>query len=200
MLLMVLLPGAPGYFSAGCQKSTPRRVLIIVRNNEKNQPQAGNRTMSIKRHKDSHLDHALTGAQVDFVLGLSAAEGELTIQTVELPEGLGTVPCGLYGPIMGDAPVSDSDCVMAVRGERKGPSRLLKGAHPAAEIGTAGPQPRQVRTVTAISGPHDGESCVLFTAIGGPQAPREPFEFEADDTSDAAQESRKFWAEHALVG
>lgn len=144
--------------------------------------------MSIKRHKDSHLDHALTDAQVDFVLGLSAKEGELTIQTVELPEELGTVPCGLFGPVMGDAPVTDSaDVEWRVRGNRKGESRTVSRA------------PRQVRTVTVISGPHDGESCVLFTAFGGPQSPREPFEFADDDQSDAAQESRKFWAEHALA-
>ena len=78
--------------------------------------------MSIKRHKDSHLDHSLTEAQVEFVLGLSAKEGELTIQTVELPEELGTVPCGLFGPCMGDAPVSDSEVTMEVRGNRKGRS------------------------------------------------------------------------------
>jgi len=143
--------------------------------------------MSITKHADSHLDHALTEAQVEFVLSLPAKAGEVTVQTVELPDGLGLVPCGLYGPTMGDAPVTDSEVEMVVRGDRKGESRLV------------GRSPRLQRKVTVISGPHDGDSCVLFTAFGGPQAPREPFEFAADDDSDAAQESRKFWSEHALA-
>jgi hypothetical protein len=35
-------------------------------------------------------------------------------------------------------------------------------------------KPRSSRLVTVIAGPHDGEPCVLFTAYGGPTAPREP--------------------------
>jgi hypothetical protein len=136
--------------------------------------------MSIKRHKDSHLDHALTEAQIQYILGLSAPEGTVNVQTVELPAELGTVPCGLFGPCMGDAPVSDSEVEMVTRGNRKGASR------------TVAREPRQVRQVTVITGPHDGEPCVLFTAFGGPSAPREPFE-------DDSEESRKFWAEHALA-
>ena len=136
--------------------------------------------MSITKHKDSHLDHSLTDAQVEFILGLPAKEGEVTVQTVELPEALGTVPCGLFGPCMGDAPVTDAEVTLEVRGDRKGPSRLVDR------------EPRQVRTVTVISGPHDGNPCVLFTAFGGPSAPREPFE-------DDSEESRKFWSEHALA-
>jgi hypothetical protein len=136
--------------------------------------------MSIKKHKDSHLDHSLTPAQVEFILGLNAKEGELTIQTVELPEELGTVPCGLYGPCMGDEPIADDEVVMEVRGNRAGPSRLIERPT------------RPTRQLTVISGPHDGEPCVLFTSFGGPQAPREPFE-------DDSEESLAFWKEHALA-
>jgi len=136
--------------------------------------------MSIEKHNDSHLDHNLTEEQIAFVLALDAAQGELTIQTVELPEALGTIPCGLYGPAMGDEPIEETRVHYAVRGERAGVSRMIaKGS-------------RGSRMVTVISGPHDGQPCVLFTAFGGPQAAREPFE-------DDSEESRAFWAEHALA-
>ena len=136
--------------------------------------------MSITRHADSHLDHNLTDAQIEYILGLSAAEGSVTVQTVLLPDGLGLVPCRLFGPIMGDDPIPESDVTYAKRGDRAGESRLVNRS------------PRLVRTVTVISGPHDGNPCVLFTAFGGPQAPREPFE-------DDSEESRTFWGQHALA-
>lgn len=136
--------------------------------------------MSITRHKDSHLDHNLTSEQIKFVLGLDAPEGGT--QTVTLPEHLGTVQCGLYGPLMGDAPIEESEVSYHVRGERKGKSRLI--------IGRA---PRTTRLLTVISGPHDGLDCVLFTAFGGPLAEREPFE-------DDSEKSREFWKQHALSG
>jgi hypothetical protein len=135
--------------------------------------------MSITRHKKSHLDHNLTSDQIKFVLGLDASEGEEHTQTIELPEHLGTIPCGLHGPIMGDEPVPEDEVTYAVRGERKGESRLVN--RPA----------RPSRQVTVIAGPHDGLACVLFTAFGGPLTPREPFE-------DASEQSKKFWELHAL--
>ena len=136
--------------------------------------------MKIRLHKDSHVDHGLSGEQVEYLLQtLEATPHDLTIQTVELPEGMGTVPCGLHGPVMGDDPVPDDEVTFAVRGSRSGASRLCR--RPV----------RPTRKVTIISGPHEGHACVLFTAFGGPQAPREPFE-------DDSPESIKFWSEHAL--
>ncbi len=135
--------------------------------------------MSITRHKDSHLDHALTRVQIKFILDLYPKRGELVIQTIELPAHLGLVPCGLHGPIMGDDPVPESEVVYKTRGTREGKSRLVDRIV------------RSTRLVTVISGPHDGLDCVLFTAFGGPQAPKEPFEDDSD-------ESREFWSQHAL--
>ena len=134
---------------------------------------------SIKRHRDSHLDHALTEAQIGFILNVPAEDGAVEVQTVMLPDHLGTVPCGLHGPTMGDMPVPESEITYAVRGERNGESRLVD--RPA----------RGSRLVTIVSGPHDGLGCVLFTAFGGPQAPQEPFE-------DDSEGSREFWKQHAL--
>lgn len=120
----------------------------------------------MKTHKDSHLDHGLTEAQIAHVLARFADREAFTLETIELPPELGTVPCGLHGPIMGDDAVSDAECVHATRGERAWTSRLCERA------------PRQVRTVTVIAGPHDGEACVVYTMFGGPPAPQEPGELE----------------------
>jgi hypothetical protein len=133
----------------------------------------------MKTIAESHLDHGLTKAQVEFILGIDAPAGQVTVQTVELPEDLGTVPCGLHGPVMGDEPVLEADVTYEVRGQRKGASRLVERPI------------RSTRIVTVISGPHEGEPCVLYTAFGGPQAPREPFE-------DDSEESQIFWSQHAL--
>jgi len=135
--------------------------------------------MSIIRHHESHLDHALTSAQIKFILDLDAKEGEVVVQTIELPEHLGLVPCALHGPIMGDEPVPESEVTYKVRGQRDGASRMV------ARI------VRTTRLVTVISGPDGGQPCILFTAFGGPQAPRESFE-------DDSEESREFWKLHAL--
>jgi hypothetical protein len=84
---------------------------------------------------------------------------------------------------MGDLPVPDGECTMVVRGARRGASRLC------------GRAPRPSRLVTVIAGPH-GDACILYTAFGGPQAPREPFDPSLDDAGRAC--SVAFWAEHAL--
>ena len=171
----------------------------------------------MQMHKDSHLDHGLTEAQIAHVLARFADREAFTLETIELPPEIGTVPCGLHGPIMGDLPVSDAECVHAKRGERAWTSRLVDRA------------PRQVRTVTVIAGPHDGEACVVYTMFGGPLAPQEPGDIKAQKDAIEAQRlgppgmplsdlsdehkaltvkrdalreklgpSRAFWGEHAL--
>jgi hypothetical protein len=130
----------------------------------------------------SHLDHGLTEAQVTHVLRLFADRSAFCIETIDLPETLGTVPCGLYGPLVGDEPVLDAEVTLATRGTRAYPSRLVD--RPA----------RPTRTVTVIAGPHDGHPCVVFTMFGGPLAPQEPDDPGCKDPA----ASRAFWAQHAL--
>lgn len=138
----------------------------------------------MKLHKDSHVDHGLTQAQVDYLLKFFANRDAFFIETVGLPLELGTVPCGLFGPIMGDSPVPESEVTYERRGERTWTSRMLEVAYP-----------RTSRKVTVIAGPHDGEPCVLFTAYGGPLAPQEPDDPGCRDV----EASRAFWREHALI-
>ena len=140
----------------------------------------------------SHVDHGLDDGQLIAALNAVVQSGavdditmdnaHVVIMTVELPEGLGTVPCGLHGPIMGDEPVPTEEVEYEVRGDRKGESRVC--ARP----------PRQVREVSVIIGPHEDKPLVLYTAFGGPIAPREPFELEGEER----EESCVFWNEHAL--
>ena len=135
---------------------------------------------------ESHVDHGLTDKQVDFLLEKFAGRSEFFIETVELPEELGTVPCGIHGPIMGDEPVAEDDVHYEERNDRPYKSRLIIR------------EPRQVRQVSVIAGPHeeDGKkiACALYTAFGGPVAPQEP----GDPSCRDLKESEAFWSEHAL--
>lgn len=130
----------------------------------------------------SHVDHGLSQAQLDFLLERFADRSAFFIETVELPADLGTVPCGLHGPIFGDEPVPDSEVRIEVRGTRAWSSRLCDR------------EPRPVRTVTVICGPHGDHPCVLYTAFGGPLAPQEP----GDPSCKDVDASKAFWSVHAL--
>lgn len=162
-------------------------------------------------HKESHLDHGLSGAQVDYIMERFADRQSFFIETLTLPRELGTIPCGLYGPEMGDSPIGDSEVTYEPRGSRAWNSRLI-------DLPT-----RQQHQVTVIAGPHEepcwhcdgsggiGEwkaripcgtcdhgkvkhACILYTAFGGPLAPQEP----GDPGCKDPEASAAFWREHAL--
>lgn len=133
-------------------------------------------------HIDSHLDHGFTKPQIEYILTSLALHSGFFIEEIQIPAELGTVPCGLHGPIMGDAPVIDAECKLERRGKRDYVSRMCDR------------EPHRTSTVTVIAGPHDGFACVLFTAYGGPRAPQEPTDPGCKDP----ETSRAFWAEHAL--
>ncbi len=136
----------------------------------------------MKLHTKSHLDHGLTEAQTQFLLETFAGRQVFFIETITLPPELGTVPCGLHGPIMGDDPVSEEEVVLETRGDRTWTSRLCDRPT------------RQVRTVSVIAGPYEDEPCILYTAFGGPVAPQEL----GDPGCRDLEASTAFWAEHAL--
>lgn len=134
--------------------------------------------------KDSHLDHGLTLAHITWLLmKYGDAEG-FRIETVDLPVELPLIPCALIGPAMGDAPVPEAAVHYARRGDRAGESRMVM----------RGPVP--TRKLTVVMGPHDGHT-ILFTAYGGAQAAREPFDPALTDEERSA--SKAFWADHALA-
>lgn len=135
------------------------------------------------RHRDSHVDHGLTKAQLHYLLERFADRDGFFIETLTLPSALGTVPCGLYGPIMGDPAIGEPEVHYARRGERTWDSRLVDLP------------PRMQHEVTVIAGPHEAHVCVLYTAFGGPLAPQEPGDPSCKDLA----ASTTFWREHALA-
>jgi hypothetical protein len=140
-----------------------------------------NKEAQMNLHSDSHLDHGLTKAQIDYVLDLFKDKDAFFIATIELPVELGTTLCGLYGPIMGDS-IMDEHVRMMRRGCREYESRVIDL-----------PMRRDNR-ITVIAGPHLGYPCVLYTAFGGPISPQEPGDPGCKDRA----VSEAFWAEHAL--
>ena len=135
------------------------------------------------KHRDSHVDHNLTEEQIRYLLDRFADRGAFFLETIELPEQLGSVPCGLWGPIMGDPPVDEIEVRHETRGTRAWTSRIVDRP------------PRPTRTITVIAGPHEEHACVLFTAFGGPAAPQEP----GDPGCKDPVTSVTFWREHALA-
>jgi hypothetical protein len=133
---------------------------------------------------DSHTDHRLTPEHLAWLCERFAGRTGFFIEEALLPGRLPSVECGLHGPKAGDAPVLEEEVTYVVCGERAGESRMCKRP------------PRLTRTITVIAGPHGEEPCILYTAYGGPNAPREPFDPSLDEKS--KRESEAFWSAHAL--
>jgi hypothetical protein len=138
-------------------------------------------------HEDTHLDHGISGRQLEYILNRFEDHTTFFFETIELPEELGTVMSALYGPKAGDEPIDfgDPDLRWQTRGTRTYLSRtVLRPLRP-------------TRQVTVIAGPHDGRPCVLYTVFGGPVTPKEP----NDPTLKLEEmaESAAFWLEHALA-
>lgn len=133
----------------------------------------------------THLDHGLLPAHLAWIAERFGDREAFFLETVELPAELPPVACGLFGPSVGDAAIGDEEVELVVRGGRSGPSRLVTRA------------PRSTRTLTVIGGPSGDEPCVLYTAFGGPAAPREPWDPSLDEAGRV--ESAAFWAVHALA-
>jgi hypothetical protein len=151
--------------------------------------------MQIVIHKDSHWrDHGLTEAHLDFIVQryaiLTGSESTgVWSATFELPAIMGDgIPSALYGPSAGDAPIKYYETTWRARGDRKYPSRLV--ARPM----------RRTRTITIVVGPHADLPMVLYTAFGGPKAPREIFDPTLAGAANDREldESLAFWATHAL--
>lgn len=139
----------------------------------------------MKITSDSHVDHGLTQEQRDWLVNRFADRTAFFIESVTLPEELGTVPCGLYGPAAGDPVVAEADVLYQRRGPRQYDSRMVRRPS------------RPTKTVTVIAGPHADLPCVLYTAFGGALSPKEPGDASLADKD--REESQRFWAQHALA-
>lgn len=104
-------------------------------------------------HPESHTDHAITPEQWQHIMLQFRDRSAFFIETIELPEELGHVMNGLYGPSCGDAPVPETEAYYARRGDRAWNSRMTR--MPA----------RPTRFVRVIAGPHE-ETCTECLGAG----------------------------------
>ena len=141
----------------------------------------------LKLTPSSHLNHNLSAAHLEWILQRFGDRDAFFLEPVELPASLPSVPCGLHGPRVGDEPVPDRECRLEKRLGRERASRVCDRPM------------KMVRTLTVIAGPHGDDACVLYTAHGGPSAPREPWDPSLEGDVDARAASIDFWAEHALT-
>ena len=134
----------------------------------------------------SHIDHDITDAQLAHILEKFADRDAFFRLTFDLPADLGSVPCNLHGPRMGDAAITDAETCGTRTRDTGGSCRLVARAA------------RMTTSVTVIAGPA-GPSfpCVLYTAFGGPITPRQPGD-EDLKTPEEIKEAADFWADHAL--
>lgn len=139
-----------------------------------------------------HKDHGITEAQWQHILHQLGNSGKVGffIHQIEIPKELGTVPCGLYGPAMGDEPVKDIEVRMIQRTQDRQPDRMVnrpfRQVNYVQVIGTYNPDP----------GAMDAET-TIFTCYGGPLAPRNPLDKGLNEQE--KKESQEFWSKHALA-
>jgi hypothetical protein len=138
--------------------------------------------------KDSHLDHGLTSEHLKLIFEQFGDRNEFFIETITIPAPLPLIPCLLFGPIMGDEKIDDLRVEWEKRGDRPYPSRILFGA-----------RPRLQSRLTVVCGPHQEHKCILYTAFGGPLAPKEVGDPTIATSPKDISASANFWAEHALA-
>lgn len=135
-----------------------------------------------------HGDHGLQTEHLELIDTLLAGwDGTFRILCVELPEGVADLQCGLYGPAVGDNPITDDEVVYEKRGSRPGPSRLIDAPH------------RPARRMVVIAGPGSDEA-IVYTAYGTNAASPAPREWWDSSMKPAeAVEAATFWRDHALA-
>lgn len=172
----------------------------------------------MKKHAESHLDHGLSQPQIDHIFKLFADREEFFTATIELPPELGTAPCALWGPAMGDPEIGSPALWGGLpAGEYILPANLIgfrmnlgweikphfDGAITRGKRGARSWESRLInapmrpsRKVFVVAGPHEEHACILYTAYAGPEAPPEPGSLTPEHPKYAA--SVEFWKVHAL--
>ena len=138
--------------------------------------------------KIGHSDHGLTTSQWEYVkaqLELLQPRGFFRMQLGE-DEQLGTGLSALYGPAAGDAPVEEAEVRYEARNGRPVKSRLVR-------------KPLRPCSTLVVIGAVVDNTCVIYTAYFGPA--RSPLEVGDHCllTEAELEESRAFWAVHALA-
>ncbi len=132
---------------------------------------------------ESHTDH-VSPEVLEFIKErFKDEDAQLRIETVVLPSHL-KATCGLYGPVMGDSPIEETEVFYATRPDRDWTSRLVNRPS------------RDTDKITVIYGHYAPHGCCLFTVYGGPLAPMEPGDPRVTDT--VRKQCEDFWKQHAL--
>jgi hypothetical protein len=131
-----------------------------------------------------HADHGVTNETLMWALSQINPDG-FFLRTLDLPEDHCDLLSALYGPLAGDAPVSDDVVSFVKRSEDRPASRMVSEVK----------RPSRLLTVIGIV-KEDGVT--IFTAYGGPCAPREPGDSTLS-SDEEKKESSDFWAQHALA-
>lgn len=129
-----------------------------------------------------HKDHSLTekhASQAEKALRDKGLGFHVVEVKVDEP-----LPSALYGPAAGDAPIAEGDVVRQKRGDRAEPSRMVR-------------RPNRPSNTMTVIGKNTPEGTEIYTAYGGPLAPREPWDPSLSPAEKA--EATKFWEEHALA-
>lgn len=144
----------------------------------------------IRISRPHYAAHNITNEHLDFITSHPDVQNGIGPVTLRLPKNLGTLMNGLYGPVMGDPPVTENTpgVHMANRGDGRPPSRMIHGEH----------RPTNKVTAVVIPDPEKEGRKWLVTTYGGPSAPREPND-PSHPNEESRKESEKFWSEHALL-
>ena len=134
-----------------------------------------------------HADHGLTDEHLAFIDHvLSKSYPGFFIEVYELPEDCSDLLCALYGPRVGDEPISDEEVSYEVRGERPGPSRLVERPH----------RPCRRMVICGVA----GDEAVIYTAYGTQASQPSPREWwDSSMKPHEAIEAATFWSTHALA-
>ncbi len=137
----------------------------------------------------AHDDHGLDATQLNFIdEALADWDGSFILKVLTLPTRCLSLKCSLYGPCVGDPPITEDQVTYAKRNNRPGPSRLI-----------AAPQ-RPARNMVVVGKRIDDGTLMLFTAYGTratSPSPREWWDSSMKPTE--AIEAAQFWSTHALA-
>lgn len=131
-----------------------------------------------------HADHGVSNETLMWALSQINPAG-FFLRTLELPEGHCDLLSALYGPLAGDAPVSDDVVSFVKRSEDRPASRMIN-------------MPKRPTRLVTVIGIVKEDGVTIFTAYGGPCAPREVGDATLA-TDEEKKESADFWAQHALA-
>ena len=137
----------------------------------------------------AHDDHGLDATHLTFIdQALAEWDGSFLLKVLELPDECPSLPCSLYGPSVGDEPVTEDQVTYKKRNNRPGPSRLIDAPS------------RPARNMVVCGMRVEDGTLMLFTAYGTQADAPSPREWwDSGMKPQEAIEAATFWSQHALV-